>query len=170
MICIALSVFVCIVVGALMFSFKDGCFGVWGMDFLSFERTPCLFSSCRTPAGPNFCASSKGNTMKLFHSIFATGIVVAASLFAVILVTPSGVAQASGLKSSSPLQLAQKADPRKAIAQCKSKCAKEYNSCVKGGCVAGSGNSGKCTSTEAIAGCNDKHGSKMATCQSRCEN
>ena len=105
--------------------------------------------------------------MTLSHSTFATGLFATAAVFAAVLFAPMDAAEAGSLNASSPQQFAQ-ANSSNAIAQCKTNCAAEYNSCVKGGCVGGSGPGGKCTKAEAIAGCNDKYGSRKATCIARC--
>lgn len=131
---------------------------------------PVPFFSRRAFSRPEFCAPFKGNNMKSFHSTFPTGIVVVTTIFAALFLVPAGVVEASSLKLSSPQQFAQKANPDKAIAQCKSECAREFNSCVAAGCVGGRGEGGKCTRGEAIAGCKDKHERKTVVCQARCDN
>ncbi len=109
--------------------------------------------------------------MKLLDSIFATGLVVAATLFAAVLLAPMGAAEAGSLNASSSPQFSQPTivlAQKKSAGQCKTECAREYNSCVAGGCVGGSDKNGKCAKAEAVAGCNDKHGKRKAACEARC--
>jgi hypothetical protein len=109
--------------------------------------------------------------MKLFDSVFAAGLLAAATVFAAVLFAPVGTAEAGNSNASSSPQFSQPTmvlAQKKSAGQCKSECAREYNSCVAGGCVDGSGPGGKCTSAEAVAGCNDKHGKRKASCEARC--
>lgn len=109
--------------------------------------------------------------MKSYPSTFTAGLLVAATMFAALLFAPMGAAEAGSLNASSPQQYSQRTivlAQKKSAGQCKTECARAYNSCVRGGCVGGSGPGGKCTNAEAVAGCNDKYGKKKAACEARC--